>query len=100
MFYRKKVRVTQRASLHYDFVFYQAYPPFPGKIKFPAGAGKCSIFTLARNKKPRSYCGRKMDILKSVIKKYHSAIIAFSGGVDSTFLASVAVRRLKNGCCS
>lgn len=32
----------------------------------------------------------KLDLLKSVIKKYHSAIIAFSGGVDSTFLAAVA----------
>ena len=37
----------------------------------------------------------KMDILKSVIKKYHSAIIAFSGGVDSTFLASVAGEALE-----
>lgn len=32
----------------------------------------------------------KLDLLKSMINKYHSAIIAFSGGVDSTFLASIA----------
>jgi len=32
----------------------------------------------------------KLKALKSIINKYPSAIIAFSGGVDSTFLASVA----------
>jgi pyridinium-3,5-biscarboxylic acid mononucleotide sulfurtransferase len=37
----------------------------------------------------------KLDLLKTIIKKYHSAVIAFSGGVDSTFLASVAGEALE-----
>ena len=32
----------------------------------------------------------KLEILKSRLKEYQSAVIAFSGGVDSTFLARVA----------
>lgn len=32
----------------------------------------------------------KLDLLKKIIKEYTSAIIAFSGGVDSTFLARIA----------
>lgn len=32
----------------------------------------------------------KLDILREFLKKYNSAAIAFSGGVDSTFLARVA----------
>jgi pyridinium-3,5-biscarboxylic acid mononucleotide sulfurtransferase len=32
----------------------------------------------------------KLEILKRRLKEYHSAVIAFSGGVDSTFLARVA----------
>jgi uncharacterized protein len=32
----------------------------------------------------------KLDILKNRLKEYKSAVIAFSGGVDSTFLARVA----------
>ena len=32
----------------------------------------------------------KLDDLKSILNQYHSAVIAFSGGVDSTFLARVA----------
>jgi len=32
----------------------------------------------------------KLDILKNRLKEYQSAVIAFSGGVDSTFLARVA----------
>jgi uncharacterized protein len=32
----------------------------------------------------------KLDRLIAIIKQYQSAVIAFSGGVDSTFLASVA----------
>ncbi len=37
----------------------------------------------------------KLSRLKSTIQKYHSAVIAFSGGVDSTFLASVAGEALE-----
>jgi pyridinium-3,5-biscarboxylic acid mononucleotide sulfurtransferase len=36
----------------------------------------------------------KLDHLKSIISKYPSALIAFSGGVDSTFLANVAAEVL------
>jgi pyridinium-3,5-biscarboxylic acid mononucleotide sulfurtransferase len=36
----------------------------------------------------------KLDHLKSIIGKYPSALIAFSGGVDSTFLANVAAEVL------
>jgi uncharacterized protein len=32
----------------------------------------------------------KLDILKTSLKEYKSAVIAFSGGVDSTFLARIA----------
>ena len=32
----------------------------------------------------------KLDILKNRLKEYQSAVIAFSGGVDSTFLARIA----------
>jgi len=32
----------------------------------------------------------KLNILKNRLKEYKSAVIAFSGGVDSTFLARVA----------
>lgn len=32
----------------------------------------------------------KLEILKNVLKKYKNVVIAFSGGVDSTFLARVA----------
>ena len=32
----------------------------------------------------------KLDDLRSLLNKYNSAVIAFSGGVDSTFLARVA----------
>jgi uncharacterized protein len=32
----------------------------------------------------------KLEILKNHLNKYSSAVIAFSGGVDSTFLARVA----------
>ena len=32
----------------------------------------------------------KLEILKNVLKKYRNPVIAFSGGVDSTFLARVA----------
>src|SRR5450759_1978582 len=32
----------------------------------------------------------KLNILKARLKEYKSAVIAFSGGVDSTFLARVA----------
>ncbi len=32
----------------------------------------------------------KLDDLRSMLNQYHSAVIAFSGGVDSTFLARVA----------
>ena len=32
----------------------------------------------------------KLDILKELMDKYYSAVIAFSGGVDSTFLARMA----------
>lgn len=32
----------------------------------------------------------KLEILKKQLKKYKSAVIAFSGGVDSTFLARIA----------
>ena len=37
----------------------------------------------------------KLQRLKSVIQKYHSAVIAFSGGVDSTFLSKVAGEALE-----
>ena len=33
---------------------------------------------------------QKLNLLKDAIRKYRSAVIAFSGGVDSTFLASIA----------
>jgi uncharacterized protein len=32
----------------------------------------------------------KLEILKNRLKEYHNAVIAFSGGVDSTFLARIA----------
>jgi uncharacterized protein len=32
----------------------------------------------------------KLDLLKARLKEYKNAVIAFSGGVDSTFLARVA----------
>jgi len=32
----------------------------------------------------------KLLLLKSRLKEYKSAVIAFSGGVDSTFLARIA----------
>ena len=32
----------------------------------------------------------KLEILKARLKVYKSAVIAFSGGVDSTFLARIA----------
>jgi pyridinium-3,5-biscarboxylic acid mononucleotide sulfurtransferase len=32
----------------------------------------------------------KFEVLKNCLKKYESAVIAFSGGVDSTFLARIA----------
>ena len=32
----------------------------------------------------------KLQLLKSRLKEYKSAVIAFSGGVDSTFLARIA----------
>jgi len=34
--------------------------------------------------------GEKLEILKARLKDYDSAVIAFSGGVDSTFLARIA----------
>jgi uncharacterized protein len=37
----------------------------------------------------------KLARLKSILAKYNSAIIAFSGGVDSTFLAKVASENIK-----
>ncbi len=36
------------------------------------------------------YPNDKLDKLRSVLKKFNSAVIAFSGGVDSTFLAKAA----------
>jgi len=33
---------------------------------------------------------KKLEILKARLKDYDSAVIAFSGGVDSTFLARIA----------
>lgn len=38
----------------------------------------------------------KYEFLKKIIGKYSSAVIAFSGGVDSTFLAAVAKEVLDN----
>lgn len=32
----------------------------------------------------------KLELLKNYLRKYHNAVIAFSGGVDSTFLARIA----------
>jgi pyridinium-3,5-biscarboxylic acid mononucleotide sulfurtransferase len=36
------------------------------------------------------FMDKKLEQLEGIIKKYRSAVIAFSGGVDSTFLARVA----------
>lgn len=39
---------------------------------------------------------QKLDHLNSIIRRYPSALIAFSGGVDSTFLSHVAGKVLEN----
>ena len=42
------------------------------------------------------YPNQKLNKLKSILKKYNAAIIAFSGGADSTFLAKVASHTIDN----
>ena len=45
-------------------------------------------------KKVAEHIANKIESLRKRIKKYEKAVIAFSGGVDSTFLLMVAVQEL------
>jgi pyridinium-3,5-biscarboxylic acid mononucleotide sulfurtransferase len=52
--------------------------------------GQDTIFSFKTGTTQGERMDDKLNRLKKEIQKYHSAVIAFSGGVDSTFLARVA----------